>query len=338
MAGTQHLPPGGLNFGESWTDLVMATLPDLIKWIRDNGNDPRRREPLLPQVFTWFQLWTAVDIIDDTESAIDVYLSSDFPTVTGEKYLRIYGVMQALFLQQDALEAIVKSIQPGKKIPKNDVLKEIRELRNASIGHPTDLNRGGASSVHGIVQHSMEKDGFQLHSHPTTAEGQFMWVPVTKLIERQRAESVRILSEVIEEIRALDEQHRSQFRDMKLITVFNQASHAFEKLFEEMRHSSPVDLGKWAVGQLKTTLDDFEKQLKERGLTLGTYDTIKYRYLDIEHPLAELKKYVSRQQSEISSDQTAIVFLEALRVYFDHLRDVAREIDEEYSSKPEPIP
>jgi hypothetical protein len=43
-----------------------------------------------------------MDVIDDVDSALQAYLDKDFPEETGEKYLRVYGVMQAMFLQQDA--------------------------------------------------------------------------------------------------------------------------------------------------------------------------------------------------------------------------------------------
>jgi len=147
-----------------------------------------------------------MDIIDDVDSALQGYLDNDFPDQTGEKYLRVYGVMQALFLQQDALRDLIKAIHPTKVIQLKDVFKDIREARNASVGHPTELNREGALSAHGIVQHSMCKDGFELLSYPEKDGKVFQYVPVRKLIEKQRAEAVRVLSEVVEDL-----QHRLPF-------------------------------------------------------------------------------------------------------------------------------
>ena len=82
------------------------------------------------------------------------YLENEYPTDTGERYLRIYGAMQGLFLQQDALSDLIKAIHPAKEIRRHDVLKDIREIRNASGGHPTQLRRKGALSMHAIVQSS----------------------------------------------------------------------------------------------------------------------------------------------------------------------------------------
>jgi hypothetical protein len=112
----------------------MPTIDDLSEWIRNYGYDARHLSRLITDRFVWHQLWTAMDIINDAGSAMGAYLEHEFPSDTGERYLRIYGVMQALFLQQDAIVDLIKAIHPAKKIFPNDVLKDIREVRNASTG------------------------------------------------------------------------------------------------------------------------------------------------------------------------------------------------------------
>lgn len=315
----------------------MPTLRELSTWIRDYGQDPRHQSRLLANEFVWHQLWTAMDIIDDVESALTAYTENEFPTEIGEKYLRTYGVMQALFLQQDALDDLIKAIHPSKNISVKDILKDIREARNASIGHPTQMGRKGALSTHGIVQHSMRKEGFELLSYPKKNDETFEHVPVQELIEKQRAEAARILSEVVEELRQQEEVHRAQFRGIKLLKAFNQVSYAFEKIFEEVHRDSGPILSNWAVDHLRKSLEDFERLLKKRGLAVDSYDSIKYLYDEIAHPLTQLSKFVKGEPSEVLSNKSAAVFAEALQHYFGELTDIAREIDDEYSSEPDPV-
>src|ERR1700722_12047899 len=180
----------------------MTTMRELSRWIRDYTQDPRHEQRLIAAGFIWYQMCVAMDIIDDAESALDAYISNEFPTNTGERHLRIYGAMQGLFLQQDALYDLVKAIHPSKAIYPNDVLKDIHDLRNASVGHPTRLNRKGSLSTHGIVQNSMHKDGFDLLSYPSKDGNIFQHVPVRELIEKQRIETVRILTEVVNDLGA----------------------------------------------------------------------------------------------------------------------------------------
>jgi hypothetical protein len=278
-----------------------------------------------------------MDVIDDVDSALTAYLDSEFPDETGEKYLRIYGALQGLFIQQDALLDLIKAIHPAKGIRLNDVLKDIREARNASVGHPTRLDRKGVLSAHGIVQNSMCKDGFDLLSYPERDGKMFQYIAVRELIEKQRAEAVRILSEVVEELREQEEVHRTRFREVKVMAVFDQVSYAFEKLFGEARQDSTLTLGNWAVDHLRKSLNDFETLLKARGVGIDSYDSIEYLYDEIEHPLTELTKFARREPSEILSNKSAVVFAEALRSYFDELRHIAGEIDQEYASAPEPV-
>lgn len=319
------------------------TLHDLITWVRDYVGDPRHQPRVMGDEFSWNQLCAAMDIIEDTESAVDAYLQHDFPADNGEKYLRIYGILQGLYLQQDALVELIDAIRPARSIRPMDVLTDglnrVRGARNQSIGHPTRHRRNAPFSTHAIIQHSMRKDGFSLLSYPKKNSKPFQDIPVLKLIEKQRAETVRMLSEAVEDLRARDKTHREQFREVKLMQAFDHASYAFEKIFEELSGSSPAAvLGQWGVDHLRKVLDDFEKELQARGLSIESYDSIKYLYRDeIEFPLTELRKFLYKEPCEIPSKRAAMVFADALRSYFDQLRQIATEIDEEYASEPEPI-
>jgi hypothetical protein len=315
----------------------MATLRELSIWIREYGQDPRHQRRLIADMFLWHQTWAAMDIIDDVDSAFDAYIENDFPESTGERYLRTYGIMQSLFLQQDALSDLIRAIHPKKAIVQNDVLKDIREARNASVGHPTRLSRKGALSTHGIVQNSMRKEGFDLLSYPSQQGKVFQHIPVLALIAKQREEATRILSEVVEDLREQERAHREMFKDTTLAEKFSLVNYAFEKIFAELRGNAYAPLSGWAVGHLQQSLDDFAEALKQRGLEIDSYDSIKYLYHDISHPLAELKKFVSGEASEILSRESARVFADALQTHFDRLRNIAREIDEEYTSEPTPV-
>jgi hypothetical protein len=313
------------------------TLRELSRWFRNYGHDPRHLPRLIADRFIWHKLWTAMDIIDDVDSAVTAYLENDFPSDVGERYLRVYGALQGLFLQQDALLDLIRVILPDKDIHLNDVLKDVREARNASIGHPTQLRRKGALSAHGIVQNSMRKDGFELHSYPEKDGKVFEPVPVRQMIEKQRTESIRILSEVVGVLREREEVHRAQFREIKLLKAFDLVSYSFEKIFEEVRRESTPILRNWSVDHLRKSLNNFEELLKERGLGIDSYATIEYLYGEIEHPLTELTKFLREERSEILSKKSAVVFAKALQACFDELTHIAGEIDEECASAPEPV-
>jgi hypothetical protein len=316
----------------------MATVAELIRWIREYGQDARHSEQLMADEFVWYQLWMATDIIGDVDWALSSYLDHDFPEDIGERYLKVYGAMQALYIQQDALTHLCKVLWPSRPSPENTELKKIRYARNASVGHPTELRmKGGMLSTQGIVRVSLSKDGFDLMSYPSRDGDIFQHVPVRAFIGEQRVQTENILTEVVNYLREQEEQHRAQFRDLKLVEAFRLASHAFEKIFEGLRAETAANMGKWGVGQLQTCLDSFEAELKKRGMAIGTYDTVEYLYEDISFPLKELKKFFEKQSSEIASEKGAVIFAEALQGFFSRLRGIAEELDEHYGSAPDPI-
>jgi Zn-dependent M32 family carboxypeptidase len=274
-----------------------------------------------------------MDIIEDVESALIAYLENEFPTSKGEQYLRIYGAMQALFIQQDALDNLIRAIHPATSIKVKDDLKVVREARNASVGHPTELRRKGVLSAHSIVQATMRKDGFELLSYPPKDGKALDYVRLRELIETQRVEAVRILTEVVSDLSQKDEEHRAAFREEKLRNAFDQVLYAFEKIFEEAREHSPVALSRWGIDHLQASLDTFERLLEERGLSTDSYDSIKYLYQEIRHPLTELRKFFNNEASEVRSHEGAIGFANALKSSFTQLMENAVAIDQDYAAK-----
>src|SRR5262245_41556966 len=109
--------------------------------VRELVNVPRRQAALLQNKQSWIRLCSAMDAIGDTQMAIRSYL--DDPAhkngSDGRAYLLVYGILQVLYVQQDAVGTLSKVLNIPFTLPAE--LEEIRDIRNDSIGHPT--GRGG---------------------------------------------------------------------------------------------------------------------------------------------------------------------------------------------------
>jgi hypothetical protein len=127
---------------------------------------------------------------------------------------------------------------------------------------------------------------------------------------------------------------QAEFHEGTLKKSFDQVSYSFEKILGEVRGDSKLVLAKQAVNQLQISLNQFENLLKERGFTIDSYDSIKYLYQEIEHPLSELRRYFMKEPSEILTDKAGVVYVNALKASFRRLIDVAEEMDNEHSSIP----
>ena len=71
--------------------------------LREFINHPRRQAGLLSDVASWNIICSALDVVGDTELALDAYLNLQQLSTDGEKYLMVHGVLQVMEVQQDAV-------------------------------------------------------------------------------------------------------------------------------------------------------------------------------------------------------------------------------------------
>ena len=101
--------------------------------------------------------------IEDSQSVIREFLELTIYEFDKIKYLALYGLLQAFFVQQDSLNTLYKTCLNRGIDFKNDFedLFRIREIRNITIGHPT--NRGKKYFL--ISQQTLKKQGYYLIEH-----------------------------------------------------------------------------------------------------------------------------------------------------------------------------
>lgn len=82
----------------------------------------------------------AINALDNTNALQEFYVRSTKEShVIGERVLRLYGLLQGLFVGIDALYALAYAICGSKtfiNINQNHALKELKYIRNDVVGHP----------------------------------------------------------------------------------------------------------------------------------------------------------------------------------------------------------
>lgn len=88
----------------------------------------------------------AKDTIQDTAEALSAHRSEGFSDDIYKRYIEYYGILQAVYMQQDAIK-VLHNLFLGKD-PGNsdkDNWNQLRDLRNDTVGHPVErrnfLNR-----------------------------------------------------------------------------------------------------------------------------------------------------------------------------------------------------
>lgn len=92
----------------------------------------------------------AKDWLQDTAEALLVHRRRGFDADPYQGYIELYGVLQAVFIQQDALAEMHFAIK-GKTVPFERIgavnSMKLRDLRNKLVGHPTRADRNPAHKL-----------------------------------------------------------------------------------------------------------------------------------------------------------------------------------------------
>jgi hypothetical protein len=132
----------------------------------------------------------SLDVAEDAMAAISCFLSGGIGSDVGERYLRLYGVLQAVFLQQSAVLMLCKLFlgtwtEPGAL----SAWKELRSLRNLTVGHPVEQSTGNHIRRSFVTQISLADNGFDYQ----------VWHKDTSTSSFERAELVKLLMEYAKE-------------------------------------------------------------------------------------------------------------------------------------------
>ncbi len=186
----------------------MQEITQLVEEIRKLIHRPSKKRSLLQHNATWNTLCSCLDVIDDTECCLDAFLMTDIDRfddrnqylADGNKYMYIYGTLQALYLQQDAFTHLTESLTLVESFKLPCSLQKIREIRNASIGHPTKQDRPSKKPVrfNFISRISIGNQGSKLGT--TYEDGRpdcFEDVNIPKLIATQRRIFIDVLKNII---------------------------------------------------------------------------------------------------------------------------------------------
>lgn len=150
----------------------------------------------------WAQLCTCLDTLTDAQCAINAYRAIKSGTEKIELYLPIYGVLQAMILQQDAL-ANVAAIFGMKSSPmENSCIREIRDIRNKIAGHPTEKSskEEGVLTYHQIVQHTLCSVGFKTVEKSHNKEPKEEFINLSKVTFMNERTLSKFLVEILKHI------------------------------------------------------------------------------------------------------------------------------------------
>ena len=196
------------------------SIQDKMRDIRDFVTQRRVQDKLLENRSLYLQLCSCMDTVSDTQQAIDFYRAkiNDRADNTGELYLQMYGLLQSIFVQQDASIDMANSLSIADDIKSYPVLTKIRNIRSRSVGHPTNYRNG--QSFNTIVQHSLSKKSFEIFSYDSNGTHAASVVQILDILKDQETYIGEILAKIFSEVNKKDSKHKLKFKDMKISEFF----------------------------------------------------------------------------------------------------------------------
>ena len=310
--------------------MMKHPLNEKISKIRDfiNFTSPRKRHALMQNSAMWYMLCSSMDIIEDMEYALESYLTEN-PDISeiGRMYLLIFGALQALYVQQDA----INNLHQALKIPytMDPSIENIREIRNDAAGHPT--NRRNKKAFNFITRIHLGVHDFQLTTLDGKHNTKHIEINIPDLIATQRSVFLDVLDKVIETLKEKEMEHKKEFAGKKLAHVLSGSSYPLQKIFDVIfnKDSVHVPLVGSHVDRILECYMVFRDGLKERG---EPDDNMSYEYNHLEYVLKHIKDYFDNTQKTHIQDKDLYVFACFVQQQIDELIETARYIDEKYSS------
>lgn len=296
--------------------------------LRELVNHPRRQDRLLRNRPRWLQLCAAMDAIGDTQLAIRSFLEGAVHTTgDGGSYIVAYGVLQTLYVQQDAAKKIAEVLSIPFAPPEE--IRAIRDTRNAAIGHPADYKRNRSAA---IVRVSLSPTGFDLLVYGPEGFDESRTVNLPSLCREQ----TDVIGALLEAANAhlIEEElvHRRKYRGQTLAAAFTETlGYALEKVGEGLGNSVRHPLGEWGLSTVEDVITQFRSTLAERGLE-GVYAMSAEPLMqDISFSVQRLRALLRGEMPQFD-ERDGRAYLSYLRTQLAQLQEVAIEIDNEYAS------
>ena len=280
---------------------------------------------------TAWTLETYADEVDD--------LNEDKP----HAYIRIFGVLNGLVIQQDASFLLFREVGAPESAVEFDTsgawassipsLAKARKIRIAGAGHPVEW--GEKTSVPTstfIVQHSVSSRGCQLmlEHHDGTVEWQH--VNLKALIEAQHETLAEQYRMAIAELKAADEEHRMKYVSTPLTSLFRDCDYWTSKVALAVYGSEPSELGLGGLQTVEAALQRFRAALTERDRPFEEPLLKLYRHAD--YSVRKLREYFQNGRAELDLEMAEILG-DHLDAMVGRVIEIAKEIDNEYASPAE---
>ena len=239
----------------------------------------------------------------------------------------VYGVLEALYLQQDALRDLFDALGCENINYKEKYLQiyEIREIRNDVAGHPTKRDNGKYTTYLSRPDLSIKKIKYE-----ETQGGKFIDFDIISNIEKQEEFIKSQLENLLAKLKKEKMEHVEKFKKDKLSDCFQMFCYANEKIYSHGRfYTQNDDMGFKLVNEITEKLKEKLNNRFVNWENTNFADDIKFVEKICNYLLSKPEII-----NEVSEDSIflKINLLENMFSHLKNLKGMAKEVDIEYEN------
>lgn len=274
------------------------------------------------------RVFTSLDVIEDCQDAIMEYESIPEDIFPRRTTLYIYGVLQALYCQQDGLFHLYRTIvDKGIKDPyalfeKFGLSKRIRVVRDDIAGHPADRKRG--KEFYFLAKGGNSKYKFTYAGY--TPDFKCENVDLKFFIKEQNHFTIGVLSKIESSISEKILTHKRKYNKMKLAPEDLSFNHSIKSIYNGI--SSKSSTAELELRMITKILAQIRIELEKR-YNSELPESIVDNYKSTDYILSKFKEWTVG--NSLYKNLDAEVFLDSLELKLDELVEILKDIDEEYN-------
>lgn len=221
----------------------------------------------IPNKLKYYQTLTSIDLIEDSQIAIEEFERAESLGIERRSTLLIYGVFQALFLQQDGLYHLYKCVVDEnikqaaffEEFAFGMEIKDIREVRNDIAGHPTNRKN---PEFYFIAKGPMSKDSFTYAGY--TPSLRTVEVNLKSFITKQSEFTINVLQKVLDNISKKIKIKKDEYKNKSLKEMIAGADRNLQLIYRGIRDDYRNLQGEWGISGIKSTIEEIREELNKR--------------------------------------------------------------------------
>lgn len=277
------------------------------------------------------KVFTSLDVIEDSQDAIDEFKKIPEESINARTTLYIYGVLQSIYCQQDGLFYLYKTlIQKDFKniysfFLKYNFSKEIREVRDDIAGHPADRNRG--KEFYYITKGTNSKYKFSYAGY--SPEFRTVNVDLRQFLNEQSKFTKIILVKIENHISDTIQTFKNNYKMIKLVKLFGDSNRSIQLINRGINETERGFQAEVGINEIVKNLSNLQNELNNRynnEIPDSLIEIFKFQ----EYILTKIKKWFDNK--ELLDNFEAKIFMDSFKHQNTELIEILKEIDTEFEN------